>query len=226
MEQPINQFDSAPKNSSLLIPVIITVILTAIIVGGGIYWWANQKQTKLNNEISSLRTQIDQLKQGSVPTPTPKDETDSWRTYQNKKYGFEVRYPLSWFFIDCNSSYIGFSYSQSNLPACFTDQNQPHINIKVTEGSTVGIEKYIEDAQHSIDNYSKALITVNDNISATKFTGLVKSEEGPGPTGGLQTIKVLFSHNNNIYQVYYYGLDNKDYSQIFDQILSAFKFTN
>lgn len=187
--------------------IVLTVIITAVIVGCGVYYWQNSKT--------------------SLPAPTESaDEIASQRTYQNKKYGFEVKYPLSWFFVDCDSSYIGFSYSQSKLPICFTDQNQPHINIKVTEGSTVGIEKYIEDTQHSIDNYSKAMITINGNISATKFTGLVKSEEGPGPTGGLQTIQVLFSRNNNIYQVYYYGLDNKDYTQIFDQILSTFKFTN
>jgi len=70
MEQPINQFDTAPKNNSPLIPVIVAVILTAIIVGGGIYWWANQKQSELNNEVVSLRTQVDQLKQVSTTPPT------------------------------------------------------------------------------------------------------------------------------------------------------------
>lgn len=71
MEQPTNQFDPTPKNSSPLIPVIVAVVLTAIIVGGGIYWWTNQKQTELNNEIVSLRTQVDQLKGTSSVTPTP-----------------------------------------------------------------------------------------------------------------------------------------------------------
>lgn len=71
MEQPINQFNTIPKNNSVLLPVIIAIILTVIIVGGGIYWWTSQKQTELNNEITSLRTQVDQLKQVSTPTPTP-----------------------------------------------------------------------------------------------------------------------------------------------------------
>lgn len=154
------------------------------------------------------------------------DETADWQVYQNAKYGFEIKYPSNWFSRDCDSSYVGFSYSQSKLPTCFTDQNQPHININVTEVGMVGIDKYIEDTQRSIENSSKTTITLNNNVSATRFTGLVKTEEGPGPVGGIQTIQVLFSHNSNIYQVYYYGLDNKDYSQIFDQILSTFKFTN
>ena len=58
MEQPINQFDSAPKNNSVLLSVIITLTLTAIIVGGGIYWWANQKQTELNNELVKTKFEL------------------------------------------------------------------------------------------------------------------------------------------------------------------------
>lgn len=71
MEQPINQFDSSPKSGTQFLTIIITVALTALVVGGGIYWWANQKQTELNNEIVSLRTQAEQLKGTSSIAPTP-----------------------------------------------------------------------------------------------------------------------------------------------------------
>ncbi len=30
------------------------------------------------------------------PCPIAKDETTSWKTYQNKEYGFEVKYPKEW----------------------------------------------------------------------------------------------------------------------------------
>ena len=70
MEQPINQFDSTPKNNSVILPVTVGVILTAIIVGGGTYWLMTQKQTELNNEVVSLRTQVDQLKQASATPAT------------------------------------------------------------------------------------------------------------------------------------------------------------
>lgn len=71
MEQPINQTSATSSNNSILLLVIITTILTSIIVGGGIFWWMNQKQTELNNEIVSLRTEINQLKQTSTSTPIP-----------------------------------------------------------------------------------------------------------------------------------------------------------
>ena len=111
MEQPINQFDSTNKNNPTLLPITIAVILTAIIVGGGTYWWADQKQTELNNEIASLRIQVDQLKQVSAPTPTPKDETASWKTYRNNENGFEFQYP-DIFRIDSDQN-VGLSFLPS-----------------------------------------------------------------------------------------------------------------
>ncbi len=70
MEQQTSQFSTPPKRVSQIFPVIIAIILTTVIIGGGMFWWANKKQTELNNEISSLRTQVDQLKQISI-TSTP-----------------------------------------------------------------------------------------------------------------------------------------------------------
>ncbi len=117
MKQPIDQFDSTTKNNTVLLPVVITFILTVIIVGGGIYWWTDQKQKEFKNEIVSLRTQVDQLKQVSIPTltttpaptPAPKDETANWKTYRNNANGFELKYP-DIFRIDSDQN-AGLSFS-------------------------------------------------------------------------------------------------------------------
>lgn len=44
--------------------------MTAVVVGGGIFWWMSQKQQVLNNEISSLKNQVNQLQQISNNQPT------------------------------------------------------------------------------------------------------------------------------------------------------------
>ncbi|MBU1102342.1 hypothetical protein KJ853_01645 [Patescibacteria group bacterium] len=69
MEQEINQFNSPPKKYFTFLPIIIAVILTAVIVGCGIYWWVGRKQAILNNEITFLRTQLDQYKTASTQIP-------------------------------------------------------------------------------------------------------------------------------------------------------------
>jgi len=92
MEQPINQTNSDQPSTSPLIPVIVSVILTAIIVGGGIFWLANQKQDKLQNEITSL---TNQLQQGSDQKPIDDvQDTPEWISYRDHEYGFEMELPI------------------------------------------------------------------------------------------------------------------------------------
>jgi len=161
----------------------------------------------------------------AASSTTPVADTSNWQTYLNEKYGFEIKYPKDWFFKECDSSYVGFSYNQSKLPPCGTDAPQPHINIAISPDSPIGINKFIESVQNSINNYSNEQITLNVNITATKLSGTLKEIEGPGAPAGTQFIDVLFLFNNNIYSIYYYGLDDKDYSSLFNQILSTFSFT-
>lgn len=98
MDQLVNQFDSTPKNNRTLLLVITSAVLTAVITGSGIYWWANQKQTELNNEIVSLRIQIDRLKQIPAPTPTLPPTSTSSADKQNvnldiKELAVRISYP-------------------------------------------------------------------------------------------------------------------------------------
>lgn len=46
--------------------VIIAIILTAIVIGGEVYWWASLREEKMNNEIISLRNQLDQSKVNAI----------------------------------------------------------------------------------------------------------------------------------------------------------------
>lgn len=65
MEQLVNQSESQ-KNSVQFLPIIISVFLTILIVGSGIFWWTNQKQNELRNEITSLNSLVNQLQQTST----------------------------------------------------------------------------------------------------------------------------------------------------------------
>ncbi len=212
-QEPQYQAPTPPPKHFLNKKFAITFVILILLGAGayaGIWYWQNQ-----------------QVAQEVAPTFTPRpsataDPTADWKTYTNTQYGFEVKYPLDWFHVDCFSSYVGFSYLQSKLPNCETGGDQPHVNIKIIQGGSMG--KSISYAEGLIKDYSKTEIKISGNVTAIKYTGVTNSVEGPGPRNGTEIIETLFSYNNNIYQVYYYGLDGKDYSQIFDQILSTFKF--
>lgn len=91
MEQPVDQLNSSSKNDSSIMPVIISVGLTSIIVGGGIFWWMNEKQQELNNEIVSFQNQVDQLKQISSASPTTTNGKNTTTTSQSNFEAYQAR---------------------------------------------------------------------------------------------------------------------------------------
>jgi len=91
MEQPINQINSNTTKTPPLTLVIVSVILIAIVVGGGIFWLTKQKQNKLQNEITFLNNQLQQISgQKSISNV---QSTAEWISYRDHEYGFEMELP-------------------------------------------------------------------------------------------------------------------------------------
>lgn len=75
----MNQLDSQ-KSSFKAIYLISVVVITALIVGGGFYIWTNQKQSTLNEEITNLQNEINQLRQ-------QKENTQTTNQYSSQDFG-------------------------------------------------------------------------------------------------------------------------------------------
>jgi hypothetical protein len=60
---------------------LLIVVILAAIVGGGVLWYA----TKQKNQFPPL-----------PEIKISKDKTADWKTYRNKKYEYEVKYPNDW----------------------------------------------------------------------------------------------------------------------------------
>lgn len=50
------------KKVSMDMKALIAVVLTAVIVGGGVFFWSNQEQMQLNDQIADLRDEIASIK--------------------------------------------------------------------------------------------------------------------------------------------------------------------
>jgi hypothetical protein len=164
---------------------------------------------------------------GIIPTSVPQSNPEtSWKTYENKKYGFSFNYPKEWEFTtqqNYNIPYYGegFYFSTcgtSTLYMSLIDLNQPDTAYK-------SIDEFFQKSPNLVP------IIPWKNIDISGVTGKYYQNEGePGSVTPSVTIVIYNQTNNTIIRLYFtdgcrLGLDQA-IKKYLDQILSTFKFTN
>jgi len=181
---------------------ILIVVIFAIFAGGGIltyqYWWLPKQETP----------------------PIAPDETAGRQTYRNDEYGFELKYPMDWSHLsDVMSEWFSKKFvKDSNTFVC-------RFGVATIEN----FDNYMKEAAYL--NSEMTNITIND-IPAIKIklsasaqsqgqygTYLIKREDG-----GKFSFEISTSINKLNGQTYYGTVNDANCLNIFDQILSTFKF--
>jgi len=148
--------------------------------------------------------------------PSLTDETADWKTYTNQEYGFEIKYPLDWQIVSGTSSaYVEFSKD---------DKEQPEFILPGDKKVPANYEIRVD-----IDNISN----VKDYSDAKKVVIAGKNglqwEEGAAPSSGPATLTEI-GNNNKFYIISYSASANEDthkkFIDIYDKMLSTFKFIN
>ena len=145
------------------------------------------------------------------------DETASWKTYRNEEYGFEIKYPKDWYIYANNPSDVFIQLTKEELGSSIPG---PHPDAFEIEVKSITLNTTLLQAiQWRLDEIKKAGISfTQENIKIGRKDGLkiITICEGVG-CGAPEWFVV----NGN----YLYHLDsNLGYSNIFDEILSTFKF--
>lgn len=84
------------KSRSGLAPLIVIAIVAALVIAGGIYFVAHKNQVASEQARSVVND--------ALPNDATKNYPSNWKTYTNKQYGFEVKYPSDWKPVACGSS--------------------------------------------------------------------------------------------------------------------------
>ena len=235
---------SFQKNSTGSVGLVILVIILSVVILGGVVggaWYYTKSQNSNNksqtnpksqnsNTASVIPTEAEEsLTDETGADTTTHDPTADWKTYENTKYGYTIKYPKEWYAIDKLIGGISF-FEYLSIDSTFYEMKeagyQPgKVFVKIypkISGSNYTIKKVIE-TYSSGDNYSTSVITIN-GIVMNKITCQL-SDSGPGGMKGTQIIRFIFNDNdNNIYELGYEGNPSENIIQ-YDQILSTFKFT-
>jgi len=193
------------KGISSSLGIVIIVIVAIVAVGGALayrYMWSSDEP-------------IDKM---MMRTETPKDETADWQTYRNEEYGFELKYPSKWQFLE-NS----WKNNKSIFPT-FSFYELDNVNPN-DEVAKVSITKYLSD-DYDVLPLNQSTMGV-EKITFKDLPALRVEEISEHSLGTYKWIRI-YQEDERIeigLLIYDYNEEKDDtYSPIFDQILSTFKF--
>jgi len=218
-----------PKSNRSLVTgfVIVAILLVAGSVFAGIQIGRNQK-------IAIVPMAVVQSPEPRVPvsvtitTPRPTtDPTANWQSYSNSKYGFSFRYPEDYKVAVTPNKGDEFGIVVDKKTS--TDESgfvpiQMMVNIAKDEnGSPIALNSLsLAEAYFTKGLSANSLIREDirlDGQPAVSVTGLAA---GPGPGEGAFLSYTLVQLDGEVLII---QLGNKDYQNVFDQILATFKLT-
>lgn len=208
------QNKSFQSGFSAIIVAVIAGLIVAGIVAGYQYVWLPKQQELNPQKLPSAEEKATLTPE--TPTPTPKDETADWKTYKNEEYAYEIKYPKDWF-IYTQSPLDVFIQPTKEEPGSIPGPHADAFELKVKPvASNLTL---LQAIQWRLDEIKKAGIDfTQENAKIGGNNGLkIKTVcEGVGcgvPEWFIINSSYLYHFNSNL-----------GYSNIFDKMLSTFKF--
>jgi len=204
LQQPINEI---PSSGNKLKWILLIVVLLLFIFGGGTYY-LRVKQVK---QITPTPAIVQ-----STPTPTP-DPTANWKTYKNTLYGYEFKYPSDIIPYDNNVSFATeppriLIESAEKVNILYGPAGEDQLVFLIINTNKSAREWFNEDSKQYPEE-----VTAKEIFFAGKT-----AIEGNGIGGYNFPYRQLVVARNGYLMVISQVIEN----QMYNQILSTFKFTN
>jgi len=200
-QAPVPQTQEKSHGSKMMLVIFGAVMITLIGLGGYVLGTKNTQAPVANNVISQ-------------PSPTP-DPTANWKTYANSQFTF--KYPLDWK-ISKGDFTILLPIEEYRLPSNLRKEMYPGEKYSPI---TITFDKFIADKADSTKEITKNDIIIS-GIRTTEHTRRYLIATNNYPSGN-EEITVPLEHEGKSYVL---RLHNIQYKNVFDQILSTFKFSN
>ncbi|MDO8524808.1 MAG: hypothetical protein Q7R99_04255 [bacterium] len=199
--------------------ILIAILAVLSVVLAGVLGW--QKLTQPETTPVIINQPVVNKPVLKQPVATTSDETAGWKVYKDNNFSFSIGYPqnwIQWFVLTSGAGGDPMKYYEHSDYSAFGDaselsKDQGHRDMKI------GIQIKQNTNSETLDqltqngfNRKEVLLSGERAIKVTE-------------PGIIQTYIISTLHNNFMYQIecFYCTVDVKE-SEIFDQILSTFKF--
>jgi hypothetical protein len=199
------------------------IIVGLFIIIGIIYFALKDKQTKIQSSSTSALS----------ITPTP-SKTSDWIIYNNKKFNYSFKYPKNWQIADYNHTRktdLGNLTTYYLTGPCSNNvYDECKIDIEVTNLEELSIKnpllyKYIKNQSNpTSDTNSKVANKKDVFVGGNKGISYNHLSLSSNPDNDIWEYIVSVEVNKIRYSFILYP--NNKGREIFDQVLSTFKFTN
>lgn len=180
-------------NTKQGLALLVWIIIVAVLLGGGYVGYRKYQRPTTDNQPTNVEA--------------TKVDIGDWQTYRNDDYGFEFRYPPTWY-------YSGGSRGDTQYLIC--------LNPTGTSGDCTGLLSVNWDISLQ-ERYSSMKSMLMKDYLVTESEILVD-----GVKGRLLTIDSPKGYGKSVFWEKEYLFNFKMSSRneiLFDQILSTFKFT-
>jgi len=213
-----NQLQSLKRQNQKMKMILVLLLTILLGVAGALAFLLLKTQVKSNPQ-----TPISQN-----TNPTPKTNTaqteisvpNNWKTYENTKFNYELKYPDNWigstFVADSDGSLLADS---STVIFKINNLNNDYYN------NTMYIDQCISDSD---ENGLYTVDPINPSRKEELINGIVMKQLSGINGNGLNHIAYIIKTPNNhcLRITFTYDKESLENKNIFDQILSTFKFIN
>lgn len=206
---------------------IILAIVILVAVGLLVYFimpknYPNTVQLTLSPIITPIITSTPEptltptLEPAIVPTPAPNMDINSWKTFRNEKFAYSVKYPVEWYFYADNSSDVFIQPDDiKNIP----EDSAPGQHASALEINITSVKSgYDPIKAGGYDQIGTGISFTKESVTIGGVQGLkaISACDGVGcgnPEWFVIKDNYLYHFNSNL-----------GHSEIFDKIISTFKF--
>jgi|SRR3989344_898681 len=179
--------------------IIMGVLIIAVLIGGLL--WARERNQPAN--------------------------TAEWATYIGHELGFQIKHPREWRHEHCLTDgfgIVGFGEGEEQLLICNSDAPPlSYVNVAVV-GLASDYDTLVKNLSEGLEDSKREDILVAGQ-NAVKISGETPEPgEGPGLPEGIKQTYIALTHNNKIYLLMHFNLENKNYIKEFNGMVQSFQF--